>query len=400
MDLSTKSKLGSLYLLVLSLVVCAIILYSFTFLKVDVSEYTKYVQETTTEFLNQDIVNLTMANTLSNLPHINIVTNNSDIEQLQLCKDNILYMGPVVDNEEVYSKYRATCKFQCGAQGDLISVTKDQEFYYNNKAIAEGVWCALAPQPCNMNTGYVQATVNSTVCRTKYPALFGGPVASNIIACNDENYIATGSVLWDYANNEAVDPVTIVMTDEQEQLPDGSYRFRCKYNETVMGNKYIAHPLDRFHPIPDPCNNTIYRADYSVGVKYADNTWHCDCGDSSITRVKNLDSLDPKSTCTSCFKDRTNDQFKVPYICFNTSSIYSMPKDHPPCIDSFDAKGGNSCASITLNVKKLEKQKISNIPDDAHRRFNHALGYLDLPYMHTKNLEFDKDKMYIRKQVY
>lgn len=343
-----KPQLGKYYLLSLSILLIVILVIYFTTLKVDPTEYFKYLTELKTTVLNDKLLQLTNANTIYNLPDVTLQTDNSDINALVSCKNNIKYIGEYTLDNILLKNYRQICKNSCGGSGELLLVEKQGDYVYDNKFVESGVYCTVEPPNCNHNTGYVVATVNSATCKSKYPRMFGGATSSTIIACNDEDHPSTGSVLWDYANNEPVDPSTVNMTHEDETLPDGSFRFRCKYNETQNKNPYLPHPLDRLHPIVDKCNDTIYAADYSVHAKITEAGWECDCGTFTDTRVKHLDESNPKSICTSCYREKDGDNYTIPYLCFKETAPYTMPHDYTPCIDYADS--GNLCSTTTLKL--------------------------------------------------
>ena len=222
--------------------------------------------------------------------------------------------------------------------------------------LTKGSWCILNSVSCNPKTSYVVATVNSTMCKSKYPNMFGGPSGNNVIACNNEYYPATGSILWDNLKNEPVDPLTINMSHEDETLSDGSFRFTCQFNEDINKNKYIAHPLNRFQPIRDPCKNTIYDASSDINAIINTTDWFCNCGNYSETRVKNIDPGNPKSTCTSCLMkklDPSTDKVTVPFNCFTLKSSYKDAKEMLPCISSKFIEHGNQCMTMDLHIKEL-----------------------------------------------
>ncbi|UOT91773.1 PIF-2 [Aratus pisonii nudivirus] len=343
-----KPIIGKFYLLILSIIIIIILILYFVMLKVDPKEYFSYLSQLKADVLNDKLMQLNNANTIYNLPNLTFQTN--DLNELAECKNKLKYLGPYSTDSNVLSNYLTLCKNNCGGAGELLSIENDKDYVYNGEFVKEGVYCTVEPQPCNLNTGYVVATVNSTICKSKYPRMFGGISASNIIACNDENHPSTGSLLWDYANNEVVDPNLILMTHEDELLPDGSFRFRCKYNETQNKNPYLAHPLDRFHPIVDKCNDTIYAASYSVHAKVTDSGWECDCGNFNETRVKHLDENNTKSICTSCYREFiAPDQYKVPYICFKENSPFTMPKNYSSCIEY--SSTGNFCSQLSLDIQ-------------------------------------------------
>nr|WOZ57601.1 PIF-2 [Menippe mercenaria nudivirus] len=344
-----KAQFGKYFILGLSIIIIVVLVLYFCVLKINTKEYFSYILKLKTTALNDGLLKLMNANTISNLPEISLAGTNDATDTLITCKNKLTHLGPFTTDELTLKQYLGRCKTKCGGAGDLLLVEHDTDYIYNNKFVSPGVYCTVEPPFCNTNTGYVVASINSVVCRSKYPRLFGGINATNIVACNDEKYPSTGSELWDYANNEAVNPSTVIMTHENETLPDGSFRFRCKYNETLNRNPYMPHPLDRLHPIPDKCNNTIYAADYSVKAVVTDTTWYCECGDFGVTRVKHLDESNPKSTCTSCYREIKDNKYKTPYLCFKKDAPYTMAKLTDPCIEYSSTH--NLCSSTTLDVK-------------------------------------------------
>uniref|UniRef100_A0AAU8GEY1 PIF-2 n=1 Tax=Faxonius propinquus nudivirus TaxID=3139431 RepID=A0AAU8GEY1_9VIRU len=376
----TRSKIGSLYLIIISITIIFILIYYFASLNIDTSAYFKYLKETNIDFLNKSLIELKNANALVNLPNINIITNNSEVDNIQQCKDGPIFLGETNSNKN----YENICKNSCGYNASVVYITNEVEYYSNDQKLTEGVWCILNNIECNPKTGYVISTINSKLCKSKYPRMFGGEAAMDIIACNNELYPATGSVLWDTANNEAVNPLTIIMTHEDETIVDGTYRFVCKFSESDRGNPYIPHPKDRFHPIIDPCNKTITRASYNVHTTISENNWFCECGDFNETRVKHLDESNVKSTCTSCYKEIIADKLKLPYLCFNQFSNYKNALNILPCLNYKD--NGNECDSVYLNVTKL-----SDTTNPIH------LGGNDRPYsgilltVSNKNTVNEKD---------
>ncbi|CAI6372849.1 unnamed protein product [Macrosiphum euphorbiae] len=86
-------------------------------------------------------------------------------------------------------------------------------------------------------------TVNSVICRAKFPKLFGGPTGNLVVACNDTRINNPLNVLWDYRYDKVVDPFTVTLNDSDELLADGNFRFRCNFGgRDNMHNKYIEHP--------------------------------------------------------------------------------------------------------------------------------------------------------------
>lgn len=337
--------LSKIYLFIITIIICFVIIFYFSLLDVNIKDYTQYLLKTKISLLNDSISKLLNANAIVNLPIINIVTNNPEIDNLQKCKNGAIFLG-----DDASADYRKQCLTTCGSTGKVIEITEDDERYANGTKLTPGFWCIVNDVNCNTKTGYVVATINSVVCRTKYPNMFGGSEASTITACSDEAFPSTGSVLWDYANNERVNPLTVQMSNEDETLPDGSFRFRCKYLDDENGNYYLENPLNRFHPMTDPCNKTIYRAHRDVKTILNKDSWYCDCGDFDTTRVKHKIENDIKSTCTSCFYDTSIPNIQYPYNCFTVNSLYSSVSNTLPCKKTKFTVQGNLCDTGNLEV--------------------------------------------------
>jgi len=357
---------------VIFLIICiaiSMLIFFMLSLRVDTSAYFDYVLKLNAQLENEAVANLINGNSLVNLPNITFITNNPEIQQQVNCQNGAIYLGP---NDG--SNYIGACKSQCGGAGNLIVIeTEADEYFVNGTKLGVGVWCSVQPLPCNLKTGYVVASLNSYVCRPKYPNMFGGPTASNIIACNNENYSATGSQLWDYKFNVAVDPSSVIMSNEDEKLSDGTFRFRCKFGKDTNRNPYVENPLNRFHPMRNWCNKTVPAAhpDVKLRVTTSPDTWLCDCGDYRITNVKNADPDNPQSTCSACIYELTGDlqeerfngaEITFPRTCFNINSPYTQVFTDLPCnpnnfisLTPFCDRMKFNVTMLTRNVNRLEQ---------------------------------------------
>ena len=335
------------FMFIVLIIIVLSTIYFFMLLDIDTKGFEEYMKQTTADSMNRPITDLKNANPINNLPVVTFSTTNESLEEMQKCKDGAIFMSNLDDDAD----YTDNCYTICGSQGKVVTIEDSDEFYVNNKKLSRGNWCVLNPPVCNMNTGYVVAGINGYVCRPKYPDLFGGPNMDMTIACYDSKNPTQLNKLWDNKNNVLVDPKTVVMSDVDELLPDGSYRFTCKWGEDDRGNLYIDHPGNRFHPLRDPCSDTIYRADYSVHTDFDENNdWFCNCGDFSVTRVKNMDNNDPKSTCSSCALDYNSEKKEahVPYKCFNVHGTMDLIGKMLPCIEI--DREGNLCDVVRLNI--------------------------------------------------
>lgn len=308
------------------------------------------MKKETNHLTNGNLSQLINGNSLINLPSVTFTTNNLEIDVSQRCKEGPMFLGASSDTD-----YTQLCFNMCGSVGRVIHIEEGQQYFYNDVKLTTGAWCVLNQIKCNLNTGYVAASINGAVCRSKYPNLFGGQDASMIIACGNEYYSNGPSVLWDYLNNEPVLSQTVVMSDENERLPDNTFRFQCKYGNDILENPYIPHPLNRFEPLRDPCKKTIYKAPFAVHAKVTQDNWECDCGNFSETRVKRANPTDPHSYCTSCVPFRGEVSLKVPFDCFTINSAAgNLPKQNP-CNAAKFTTYGNICDLYSMRYDVYEK---------------------------------------------
>lgn len=326
-------------------IIVVAVLYFFAQIHFDSKAYFNYVARFSPEKLNSNLSGLSDTNPLDKLPSVKFTnTGNSEVEMAQ--KD-AMYLGPADGTSY-------TC------HNELMVVKPVDEFYMNGNLLRPGVWCVKKLSECNLRTGYVATGLNSLVCRTKFPNMFGGDLATRIVACNNEKYPHTSSVLWDYKYDKGVDPFTVTMTDEDERLVDGRYRFACKFTKDDMNNNYIAHPLNRFHPIKNPCNKTIFSANEQIKLKYDMNGWSCDCGNKH-SMVRRMIPSDPKSGCSSCsFLKVAVDLNRInfvqyPYSCLTVNSPISKVKDTVPCMPNKFIAVGNLCELIELKLHDPKK---------------------------------------------
>lgn len=290
---------------------------------------------------------------INNIPNLNIVTTNSDIDVANKCAS-----GPIKIQKDYISD--VSCQKLCmSSNASSLVVNAGDHISYNNSELSAGVYCLLGDRPeCNLQTTYAVMTLNSVVCYPKYPELFGGPTGDKVVACNDSNIYDAKNYLYDNLTQQRVySPAGLYLTSAgaDELMPDGSYRFVCKFKgEDVRGNTYIQHPLDRFHPMKNECAKLIYRAHPDVVTKYgSDGSRICDCGNIQETRVANIDPNDPSSLCSSIQESVTpiNKDLQIlnkPYPCYTAYSPFKDIGSMHPCPPDQFTREGNMIGKIEL----------------------------------------------------
>lgn len=347
-----RNTLVWVYANVIAAVVIFVLLFHVSFLKVGYVAYQKYVDTLGADLANADLANLLNASTLSNLPPVTFVTTNSELTAESACATSPVFVGSYKANTDS-STYSSVCVTKCGNTATVLEIRTNDEYFVNNAKLEPGFYCTTADLYCNQSTGYIVATSAGSACYSKFPNLFGGTSANFITACSDYYNPQTGSLL-DNQNAIALtaNELSVLSIDsEDETLDDGTYRFTCKFGYDLNDNQMIEHPLNRFHPIVDPCISTIYAAYTGIGLAYTSDgtSWLCDCGNFEDTRVKNRLANDPKSECTSCFTDLSVDgQITTGVNCYTLHSVYKKLGTSIPCSPSLFTAVGNQCESLTI----------------------------------------------------
>ncbi|KAG6558461.1 per os infectivity factor pif-2 [Microplitis demolitor] len=357
-------------ILITVIIILILITYTIT-ISLDSGNYYEYISKSNYKLSNRRLAELLNGNVMSNLP--NIITNS---KHETVCATSIaLYLSPLTDNllmtddyelhnDNISSVYDKGCEKLCpdlSLESLIIRDSKKQEIYINNKQLYDGIWCIKKRPNCNLRTTFAIMTMNgSAVCNLKFPNLFGGPEGNKIIACNNTIYSDPNNVLMDYKqdreNGERVDTRTIIIEDEDELLDnnntDKSYRFRCLFNGTdSIGNKYIAHPASRFHPIRNPCTMHVPNAHPSIVFNSSEGT--CDCG-TKQSRVENVITGDTKSRCSSCKTaitmntegDTEIGRLKIRDECFVSDAKYLEARHKLPCFLGVAGKTRVPCQRI------------------------------------------------------
>lgn len=327
--------------LIMTILLIAATVYTMAIFNYDFTSTLDYINKMNLMLQNKNLANLLNANSIGNLPVINIQTNNSEIQRMNDCANGPVFMGAVSDE--------FVCKRICGGAGKLLNVAYGDEVFFNGQKLSEGAWCTVNRPNCNLNTTFARATVNNVSCQTKYPFIFGGETGNRLIACNNIQHFSVNNILWDNLNNERVTSMT-KLTHEDEKLPDGSYRFTCKFGDDENKNKFIENPSNRFHPVVNYCTKDIYDASPNIKLTPEGN---CDCGNYQDTRVQNKIMNDPTSTCTACYDryNETTNRLTIGTNCVTVNSKYTQLQRDTVCKPSKFINIGNLCELIELDVK-------------------------------------------------
>lgn len=295
---------------------------------------------------------------INNIPQLNLISTNTAITTANNCGKGPVNIGASGDDSDCI-------KVCANSSAKAVQVNEGEEYYYGSNALTPGVQCIIGPRPeCDTKTTIVLMTVNSVICRPRFPRVIGGQIGTKVIACNNRLIQDPKNVLWDYKYNVRFDPMTTTILDEDEILPDGTYRLRCKFlGSDERGNLYMEHPTDRFHPIRNYCASLIYRAHPDVKTEFIDhgNDYRCDCGNYADTRAKNLVIGDTHTQCSpiSANVSETGQEVntvEIPYNCFTLFSPITSVPNMPPCPNDQFTREGLQMSSI--KVTYTENQNV------------------------------------------
>lgn len=349
------------YIITLISIICIfVIIYIGIFLKIDLKSYFNYILNVNDLLANEQTRQLINANTIVNLPYINIKTNHNILRNIQSCQSNpILLTTNTTQNEDLYME---ECVNKCGNRAEIIIVDANNEFYQNNSRLQTGLWCMLNPPNCNTKTTFINATINGVMCVSKFPRLIGGETGNDIVACNTINSFNSDNVLWDRRFNRRVNLSNLIIDHEDEILEDGSYRFVCRFGDDANGNALIEHPFDRFIPQEDKCINNVYMASRQAQTVFVDGkqNYYCECGIENETRLTNEDPNDKQTPCTGCIEaaaTETSDTAQIRVRCYNINSLLSNLGTNliRPCGPSRFTRYGNECQleAVKMNVTEV-----------------------------------------------
>lgn len=123
---------------------------------------------------------------------------------------------------------KALCENVCES-GDFDYKFIDRNgIFINNKEI-RGAWCLPKPiSRCNLNTSNAYIGIGRYECITKFPQLLGGAYGNQIIGCGIDN---TFMDMLEQQTYSKYIPTNLIINDLDERLPNGEYRYRCKFKE-------------------------------------------------------------------------------------------------------------------------------------------------------------------------
>lgn len=355
----------------IAITIILVYLYIFFYLKFDKTKINEQIEILSTKLHDGPMQALLNGSGINNIPKLNILSTNTNVVNVNNCSRGPVYIGlDFAENEDCIK----TC---LNSKASVINVNENETYIYDTVQLKAGAHCILGPRPeCNMRMTYAIMTINTIICRPRFPELIGGnEIGSNIVACNNSKFYHVENVLWDYEGNVRVNPWLTLITDVDEKLPDGSFRFRCKFNGVDQkGNKFQENFFNRFHPMRNYCASNLIAAHPDVRTVLDDNgkSFYCDCGNPEVTRVKHLLPDDKKSKCSHVqYQDelvkpeipetkKSKRKLTIPYNCFNMYSLIEDVGKYHPCPPDLFTRNGPQMDSVSFEYSLNDKALIEH----------------------------------------
>ncbi|XP_044592059.1 uncharacterized protein LOC123270181 [Cotesia glomerata] len=350
-------------------VILVVIAYSLT-ISLNSKDYYGYISKYNYKLSNRRLAELLNGNIMSNIPNIfinskdpTVCSTSSAIFLIKLPDNMSLTDDYELHNESTDATYDAECDKICpglSLYSLIIRDRKKQEIFVGNKQLYEGIWCVSKRPRCNLHTTYAVMTMNNDiVCRSRFPNFFGGPEGNKIIACNNSHIYHPDNILMDNKNNCRVNPRDINMTHEDELVistDPSSFRFVCEFGGIdSLGNKYVQHPLNRLHPMRNPCIMEIPNADEKN--EFDATSGECNCSSRSYD-VGNRDPSNKQTPCTSCRTIWNNNVLTIKEPCFPKESVFIEARRKLPCFTGrFESMTAPCIPLFDVKMKQYIKNK-------------------------------------------
>lgn len=146
------------------------------------------------------------------------------------------------------------CESFCGKSYTKKTLTKINLY----PGLDPGVYCIpKSLDTCHPYTGTIIKNLSEWSCVPKYPFVFAGPDADDIISCN-------GDII---DRSDPVNPVTytkkipkglkIFDNPDREKNIIGEWRFSCPKRKDHMNNQYVPTDVSRLHTVRNVCSQMM-----------------------------------------------------------------------------------------------------------------------------------------------
>lgn len=196
------------------------------------------------------------------------------------------YQGYYIGMEDLgQTEGTELCRNVCDS-GDFDYKFIDKSGIFVNKKEIRGAWCLPKPiSRCNLSTSNAYIGINRYECITKFPQLLGGQYGNQIIGCGPDNTFM--DLLEDQTYSKYI-PTNLIINDLDERMPNGEYRYICKFKSSDYFSLEKTALGGRFDMEVNSC--AIFNSPGTLDIK----TLTCKCDNNF-----NLND-DPNMPCTNC----------------------------------------------------------------------------------------------------
>lgn len=142
------------------------------------------------------------------------------------------------------------CESFCGSSYTKKTLTEKNLY----AGLEPGVYCIpYELDTCHPHTGMIVKDAHGWSCISKYPFVFGGADADEIISCNGDiiDRIDPGHPVT--YKNKIPRELKIFDNPETEKNSIGEWRFVCPKRYDSMNNQYVSTDVSRLHEVRNVC---------------------------------------------------------------------------------------------------------------------------------------------------
>ncbi|KAJ8670190.1 hypothetical protein QAD02_001449 [Eretmocerus hayati] len=359
-------------LILLALISCCLILFYFAFsVNLRENERRRKIDGLSEALVENDSIGkLLNGSAIDNIPALKILTNNESVATANRCSETPIRVGDKADDHDCIS----VC---ANLNAKSINVGDGDEYIVNDTQLKRGGYCKLGRRPnCNMTTTRAFMTLNSIVCKSKFPRVFGGETGDTVLACNNTKINDPNNALWDNKLGRVVTSDNVEPNFDENESYFGVYRYVCRINGTDdNNNRYVQHPFERLQPIRNYCAGALNSAHPEVTTVFDESgrNYRCDCGNPKRTRVTNMYKNDPTTMCIDQDKaasSREHDSrgkklLRIPYNCFTIKSKVTSVARMLPCPGTQFLEGNSefSVAQFNYDPNDGEYESLTEHPN-------------------------------------
>lgn len=254
-------------------------------------------------------------------------------KKLPVVIEHDMLKGKRCNNQIVkLSRKSINCESLCG--GSYMKKTLNNK----NNGLDPGIYCVPRElDSCHPYTGKIVKNAHGWTCISKYPFVFSGADADEIVACNGK-LIDRLSDSINYIGRIPRD-VKVLDNPDIEKLKNGDFRFVCPDQRDNMNNRYVSTDVSRLHTVRNVCAQMLVN-DNDRSIPDFENG-KCNC--NALGHGEYIDSR----TGPYCAPKTTQQYFYEPCLKSNNTTNEMLK----PCgVLTYDNSTGSSLYKYEIDI--------------------------------------------------